>query len=718
MSGSKLIKKVAERSLIPLNSLLLFFLLFEPRIVLPGWLQVFGRMHPLALHFPIVLILLYAVVTLFFPSRLRNEHWYRDAVDALLLAAAFTASITALMGFALSRNEGYDPDALSLHKWSGVLIPFLLYGFYIIRNKVIGNIHVARIFSLFLAVMISLAGHHGAVITHGENFILAPITPVEHRVIPPFEDAYVYNDLVLPILNTKCAGCHNSKKAKGDLVMDTKELFMKGGKDGVPWDTTKADLGVMMRRIHMAVDEKEHMPPKGKPQLSDDELFIIHEWVKRGASFDKKFTDLLPNDTLYVIGKKALPSASEENYDFAAADESEISKLNNNNRVVAPIATGSPALNATFFNSALFNISSVKELAPVNEKIVEINLSKMAVKDEDLSIFRQFKNLRRLNLNFTQITGKTLEQLQTLPFLKMISLSGTSIDLNNLRKLQSFPKLRTVYMWSTPASQEKLRELEEKNKNIAYYTGFSGDTVKLQLTPPILENEDHILTGPEDLKLKHYIRGTVIRYTLDGTVPDSIKSPVYKEGIVIDSNVTLKAIAYKDGWFTSDVLEYHFYKRDFTPDSVRLITKADEKYRASGGHTLNDNERSDVNFVSGKWLGYEDNDLVAILRFPENISTKSVTLSALEDLSSRIFLPQKVEVYGGMTPGNMKLLGSMTPKQPGDMQTRMNVAVICSYPAATVRYIKLVVKPVRSMPEWHQQKGEKAMAFIDEVFVN
>ena len=57
MSGSKLIKKVAERSLIPLNSLLLFFLLFEPRIVLPGWLQVFGRMHPLALHFPIVLFL-------------------------------------------------------------------------------------------------------------------------------------------------------------------------------------------------------------------------------------------------------------------------------------------------------------------------------------------------------------------------------------------------------------------------------------------------------------------------------------------------------------------------------------------------------------------------------------------------------------------------------------------------------------------------------------
>ncbi|HUQ64907.1 MAG TPA: FN3 associated domain-containing protein, partial [Flavitalea sp.] len=571
MAGSKLVKTVSERSLIPLNSLLLFFLLFEPRIVLPAWLQVFGRMHPLVLHFPIVLILIYAVITLFLPSRLRNEHWYRSAINALLLAAAFSASITALMGFALSRNEGYDPDALALHKWTGVLIPFLLHAFYLIRNKVVRNIHVARMVSIFLAVMISVAGHHGAVITHGENFILAPVTPVQQRIIPAFEDAFVYNDLVQPIFDNKCAGCHNSKKAKGELVMDTKELFLKGGKDGVPWDTTKADLGVMMRRIHMPLEEKDHMPPKGKPQLTDDEMFIIHEWVKKGADFNKKFTDLQPTDTLYVIGKKALPSSSEENYDFAAADQNEVLKLNNNNRVISPVATGSPALNATFYNRSLFTIESLKELAPVNDKIVELNIPKMPVKDEHLSILKQFRNIRRLNLNFTELTGKTLEQLQSLPNLKMLSLSGTSVDYNSLRKLQNFPKLKTVYLWSTPAAKNNLKDLEQKNKNISYYAGFTGDTVKLQLTPPILENEDHILAGPEPLKLKHYITGSLIRYTLDGTTPDSIRSPVYKEGLVIDSNVTLKAIAYKDGWYNSSMLQHHFYKKNYLPDSIQLL---------------------------------------------------------------------------------------------------------------------------------------------------
>ena len=718
MRGSKLVKSIAERSLIPLNSLLLFFLIFEPRIVLPGWLQVFGRMHPLALHFPIVLILIYAVLTLFFPSRLRHEHWYRSAIDALLLAAAFTASVTALMGFALSRNEGYDPDALSLHKWSGVIIPFLLHAFFLLRNKVVGNIHVARGVSLFLAVMISLAGHHGAVITHGENFILAPITPVEQRIMPAFEEAFVYNDLVQPILEKKCVSCHNSKKAKGELVMDSRELFIKGGKEGVPWDTTEADLGVMMRRIHMPLEQKEHMPPKGKPQLTDEEVFILNEWVKRGSNFEKKFTNLLPSDTLYVIGKETLPSGTEEIFDFAAADESEIRKLNNNNRVVSPIATGSPALNATFYNSAAFNISSVKELSSVNDKIVELNLPKMGVKDEDMQVFRQFKNLRRLNLNFTQVTGKTLEELQSLPNLKMISLSGTSIDYNNLRKLHSFPKLKTVYIWNTPAATTNLKDLEEKNKNIAYYSGFAGDTIKLQLTPPILENEGDILEEPEPLKLKHYISGTEIRYTLDGSMPDSIKSPVFKPGLVIDTNVTLKAIAYKAGWFSSNVLEHHFYKRTFSPDSIRLLTKPEEKYTASRASTLNDNDKSDVNFASGKWLGYRENTMEALLMFNQPITTSSITLSTLEDLSTFIFLPAKVDVYGGTSANNLKLLGSLTPKQPTDMQNRKIVPVICKYPASTVKFLKIIVKPVSSMPTWHQQKGQRAYVFVDEVFVN
>jgi hypothetical protein len=37
---------------------LAFLLAFEEQIVVPIWLQSFGRLHPLVLHFPIVLLIL------------------------------------------------------------------------------------------------------------------------------------------------------------------------------------------------------------------------------------------------------------------------------------------------------------------------------------------------------------------------------------------------------------------------------------------------------------------------------------------------------------------------------------------------------------------------------------------------------------------------------------------------------------------------------------
>src|SRR5689334_24708060 len=102
------LKNIAAIALIPLNTLLLFLLIAGARIAVPAPLQVFGRMHPLFLHFPIVLILLYVVFVLGVPKRYKEESWYVTLAEILLLSAAFTASVTALMGLFLSRESGYD----------------------------------------------------------------------------------------------------------------------------------------------------------------------------------------------------------------------------------------------------------------------------------------------------------------------------------------------------------------------------------------------------------------------------------------------------------------------------------------------------------------------------------------------------------------------------------------------------------------------------------
>ena len=46
--------------------------------------------------------------------------------------------------------------------------------------------------ALAAMVMIIVTGHLGADITHGEDFLLAPITPEKQKPVVLFEDAEVY----------------------------------------------------------------------------------------------------------------------------------------------------------------------------------------------------------------------------------------------------------------------------------------------------------------------------------------------------------------------------------------------------------------------------------------------------------------------------------------------------------------------------------------------
>ncbi len=711
-------KNIIATALIPFNILLLLFLIFSNQLVIPTWLQVLGRMHPVILHFPIVLVLIYFVAVLVVPKKIISEKWYVELTEWILLSAALTAVLTALMGMFLSREGGYDADSITAHKYLGSIISFLLFIIYFSRNFLKQQQVLFKISTACSAVIVVWAGHLGGDITHGENFVLAPVTPSHIKPQVGFNDAFIYADLVEPILQTKCMGCHNSSKAKGELVMDTKELLMKGGKNGKLWDTTKTDLGLLMRRIHLPLEEKEHMPPDGKPQLTDEESAILYEWIREGSVFDKQVIDLPVTDTLRILASKVLKQSSDELYDFAAADEKQINKLSNNNRVITPLAMQSPALVVNFYNKPFYNSKQLEELQPLATQIVELNLENMPVSDGDMKTIAQFKNLRRLNLNFTAITGSTLDQLKDLLFLKSLSLSATPVKPSQLTALTSLPKLRAIYLWNTNVDRKDISSLEEKNKNIIYQTGFKGDSTILKLTPPILENDNFVLTSSTPLKLKHYIKGTVIRYTLDDKDPDSLSSPIYDTSIKINADLTLKAKAFKPGWISSDISEQHFFKGNYHVDSAILLSKVDDKYKANGVKTIIDGEKSDMNFASGKWIACKENPMEVMLLFNKPVEASSITLSMLQQIGAYIFPPAQVEVWGGNNKNNLRLLNTLKPEQPTKESTDGNLAVKCSFNKTSVSCIKLLVTPVKSLPAWHAGKGQKAWIFVDEVFVN
>ena len=698
-----------------INCLLVFFLIFQSRMAIPSWLQVMGRMHTLLLHFPITLLVLYIFWTLVVDKKNNTNELVKNIGNWLLLVSAFTAAFAALMGLFLSKEDGYDADALQWHKWSGISIAIITSLWYAYKEKIKNSKGLNTSVAVISLAAIIFTGHQGAEISHGQNYLLAPVLPEKQEQKVLMENAIVYANMVQPILKTKCYSCHNTSKAKGQ----TEELLLKGGKNGKLWDSTAADYGLLLSRLHLPVDAKKHMPPTGKPQLTEQETQILYSWIKAGANFKTKVIDLAATDTLRLIANAIFNTIETDDYDFAAADEKKVKNLNTNYRNVAPLAKTSPALGAEFFSAQSYLSEQLKELLTVKEQVVSLSLNKMPVKDEELKTISQFSNLRKLNLSFTNITGTTLNELSKLKELRQLSLSGTIVKKDDILKLSSLKKLSHLFIWNTALTETDIAALKNAMKDIAFEKGFKGDTTILKLNAPILLNEEQIINTPITLKLKHYINGVSIRYTLDGTEPDSITSKEYSNDIMLTQNTTVKAKAFKKGWLSSAVMEGYFFSSKYKPDSVVNLLPADEQYKGDGAKTLIDLVKGEANnFKSGKWLGFKKNKMESLLLFNAPVNVKSVTLSALIDIGGYIMPPVTIEVWGGNEARHLKLLRLVTPEQPTVIQPGYLKAFQLSFKPATVKYLKIVAVPVSKLPAWHPGKGDKGWVFADEVFVN
>ena len=683
---------------------------------MPSWLQVAGRMHPMVLHFPIVLVILYILYVLFLQNRLPSITGSQIGAW-LLLFSAFTSAITAIFGLFLSREEGYDIEALTWHKWGGVSVSILLLVWYSFINRFSKTKAGTLIAAIICFTAIIFTGHQGAGITHGQNFLLAPLLPEKKEQQVLLEDAEVFQHMVEPILETKCMSCHNNKKAKGELVMETRELLLKGGKTGKLWDSTEADFGLLMRRIHLPLEAKKHMPPQGKTQLTEEEISILGQWIKTGADFTKKVVDLDESSELKKLASAMFTTIETDDYDFAAADEGKVKSLNNNYLLVYQLAKNSPALGAEFFSAAQFKPESLKDLLAIKQQLVSLNLAKMPITDVDLITLGQFTQLRKLNLSFTNITGATLDKLKGLKELRQLSLSGAKITAESLKELVSLEQLTKLFIWNTGLKKEDVSFLE-KNKNLTIETGFRGDTIILKLTPPILENTDQVFLEPKPLKLKHYVNGVTIHYTLDGTDPDSIRSAVYTKDVVIKENAHLKAIAYKPGWYSSDTTDADFFRAKYRPDSLIHLLPPDIYFKDENGKKLIDGAKGDRNFRDGKWVGFNNNRMEALMKFNQPSDVSAVTVSSLVDIASYLMPPLSMELWGGDDPEHMKLLGRITPAQPSKMGPLYLKLYQFAFKTATVRCLKLIVDHVMKLPSWHPGKGTKGWFFTDEVIIN
>lgn len=270
--------------------------------------------------------------------------------------------------------------------------------------------------------------------------------------------------------------------------------------------------------------------------------------------------------------------------------------------------------------------------------------------------------------------------------------------------------------------RERPGGLDRKIPRIHWDIGFIPDENEiLKLNVPMLRNKSHVLNQNEEVVLRHNLPGTVIRYALDGTDPDSINNPVYKDSLPVGSYAIIKTKAFKDGWLSSDIAEFVIFKKGFRPDTSMLLTQPDEKYAGIGGITLIAEQKGLRDFYRHPaWIGFRENDMIAHFIFEKNTPTiRNVTLSYAKNINAKFMPPQEVQIWSGNHPQDLKIISKINPLRPENYAATRIEGVTVELPATSYKHYNLVAKPVINLPPFRRaKKGEKGWLLVDEVFFN
>ncbi len=712
--SEKKIYQILEMSLWVLNPLLLVLAVYN-QVIQPGlFLQWIGKLHPLVLHFPIVFGILIAMYLLFF-----NNRRVPIAIEKLVLVTnAVIASGVVICGLLLSKQNSYDGDLINLHKWGGILIALLSWlSIYLLEIKV----ELKKYFAIFFGIVLIFSTHKGAQLTHGVNALSFP-EKAEASVAGNGEtvaEETVYKSIVAPIFTQKCIGCHGVDKMKGDLRLDTPEYIIKGGKDGLIIKGEKNNIAMLIEVIHFPMANEMHMPPDGKIQLTAREISILNNWIKGGANFTIKGSELNKDDSLKLFVSK-VESVSTPKFEFKS-NLPDLKEFNSNYCTTNYLFNGSDEIEVNFFQGTFYNSENLKKLEKIKDGIINLNMSGMPLKKEDLDIIVQFKNLQILNLNNTQLEISALEVLKTLPKLKSVSICGIEFEDSSLEKFLDNAKFKELNIWTVKGTEKSFEKIMVKYPSVKITVGDNMQDQVMKISNPSIEQDSLIIPTHVDIKLKHLLKGVVIKYTTDGTDPDSLKSMDYKEPFRLFDNTVLKIKAYRTGWQSSDIVSRTYYKSEIHPDSILLLTQPDPKHKGNGAKTLIDYDLGETNKYTDKWLGYQNSTLDFLIGFNELKTLHSVYLNAFIEFGAEIFPIAAITAQGSNDGKLFKKIAETTfPMPKKDDPSLIAKIFTCKFPEGTTyKYYKFSVSNVKKMPAWRKdRKGKPAWIFIDELFLN
>ena len=464
---------------------------------------LFGRLHPLVLHFPIGLLFGALLMELL----VARGQVTRGAQAILLWCAALSAVVASASGWVLSHEEGYGGELLERHEQLGIAVAVTAVLAALVHRfgARSGSRTVLWVYQILLGaacVALVLGGHLGAKLTHGEDWLEGPREREQHAVtqVPssgsaglqpgsellpllssskdgereeeeepgwsqalPGEQPDAYAEVIAPIFKQRCASCHGPTKKKGGLRLDTRDGLLAGGEDGavlVPGDPMAS---LLFQRVSLPIEHEDHMPPEGKPQPTPEELAALEAWIAAGAPFGAAATAPPSQETPTPAGSEQQPAPEEVPAPAKSAGPPS-DALGALERALVHHERVDPGLEELRIDvaavAAAFGDAEVRALlVPLAPWTAELVLARSAVDDAALTELARFPVLRLLDLRATHVSVAGLAALAGHAALEELNLAQTRLGDAAVEVLLGLPRLRRVGLWNAGLSPEALARL-------------------------------------------------------------------------------------------------------------------------------------------------------------------------------------------------------------------------------------------------------------------
>ncbi|MFK7758100.1 MAG: hypothetical protein AB8B53_14320 [Flavobacteriales bacterium] len=233
---------------------------------------------------------------------------------------------------------------------------------------------------------------------------------------------------------------------------------------------------------------------------------------------------------------------------------------------------------------------------------------------------------------------------------------------------------------------------------------------QVKLSKPSVTLDSVFFYDKATINYEHNLQGTVIEEYNENTGAFETSQSY---GIVSYESGSIKYRASKKPLKPSDPIEVSYYRinPDLTPSYIKSVEKPNSSYEGRGIQSLIDLDKSELDFRSGKWLGFDQDSVTIVLRFDDQKRVSTLVLSSLQDQGSWIFPPNRVRITHDEELIHDWLHCPLVE----------NAAAQFEFPQIDLKQtkvtnLKIVIYP-SILPDWHAGAGKNAWLFLDEIVV-